>query len=158
MGAVVSNEELLNLRRRWRAEGRTVAFTNGCFDLLHPGHVRLLEAARGLGDVLVVAVNSDGSVERLKGPQRPILPASQRAETLAALSAVDAVTIFDQDTPCELLELLLPDVLVKGSDWSHWIAGREIVERAGGKVLPIPIEPGYSTTDLVKTILDQYRP
>lgn len=155
MGAVISSKELVALRHRWRDRGRTVVFTNGCFDLLHPGHVRLLEAARGLGDVLVVAVNSDDSVQRLKGPQRPILPATERAETLAALAAVDAVTVFDEDTPCELLEQLLPDVLVKGSDWTHWIAGREIVEAAGGKVLPIPVEPGYSTTDLVQTILDR---
>jgi D-beta-D-heptose 7-phosphate kinase/D-beta-D-heptose 1-phosphate adenosyltransferase len=141
------------MRRRWREERRTVVFTNGCFDLLHPGHVRLLEAAKGLGDVLVVAINSDASVRGLKGPTRPILPENERAEVLASFAAVDAVTVFDEETPCELLEKLLPDVLVKGSDWSHWIAGREIVEGAGGKVLPIPFEPGYSTTDVVKNIL-----
>jgi rfaE bifunctional protein nucleotidyltransferase chain/domain len=144
-------------RGRWRDEGKTVVFTNGCFDLLHPGHVRLLEAARARGDVLVVAINSDSSVRGLKGPQRPILPEQERAAVLASLAAVDAVTIFAEETPCELLERLLPDILVKGSDWSHWIAGREIVEEAGGVVLPIPIEPGYSTTDLVKTILDRSR-
>jgi rfaE bifunctional protein nucleotidyltransferase chain/domain len=147
----------VTLRGRWREEGKTVVFTNGCFDLLHPGHVRLLEAARAQGDVLVVAINSDSSVQRLKGPQRPVLPEQERAAVLASLAAVDAVTIFAEETPCELLERLLPDILVKGSDWSHWIAGREIVEEAGGVVLPIPIEPGYSTTDLVKTILDRSR-
>ena len=156
MGLVLSNDELVELRQRWRAEGRSVIFTNGCFDLLHPGHIRLLEAARGRGDVLVVAINSDDSVRRLKGANRPILPEQDRAATLAALAAVDAVTIFSEDTPCPLLERLLPDMLVKGSDWSHWIAGREIVEAAGGRVEPIPVEPGYSTTDLVKTILERH--
>lgn len=157
MGRILPRDELVAARGRWREEGKTVVFTNGCFDLLHPGHVRLLEAARGKGDVLVVAINSDASVRRLKGPQRPVLPEQERGAILAALAAVDAVTVFDEETPCELLERLLPDVLVKGSDWSHWIAGREIVEAAGGAVLPIPIEPGYSTTDLVKTILDRSR-
>ena len=157
MGRFLSNDELVTLRGHWRNEGKTVVFTNGCFDLLHPGHVRLLEAARAKGDVLVVAINSDLSVQRLKGPQRPVLPERERAAILASLAAVDAVTIFAEETPCELLERLLPDLLVKGSDWSHWIAGREIVEAAGGTVVPIPIEPGYSTTDLVKTILDRSR-
>jgi rfaE bifunctional protein nucleotidyltransferase chain/domain len=157
VGRILSSGELVTLRGRWREEGKTVVFTNGCFDLLHPGHVRLLEAARAQGDVLVVAINSDSSVQRLKGPQRPVLPEQERAAVLASLAAVDAVTIFAEETPCELLERLLPDILVKGSDWSHWIAGREIVEEAGGVVLPIPIEPGYSTTDLVKTILDRSR-
>jgi D-beta-D-heptose 7-phosphate kinase/D-beta-D-heptose 1-phosphate adenosyltransferase len=154
MGVVVSREELLDLRQAWREQGKTVVFTNGCFDLLHPGHIRLMEAARALGDALVVAINSDASVRGLKGPTRPILSEDERADVLASLAAVDAVTIFDEETPCPLLEKLLPDVLVKGSDWSHWIAGREIVEAAGGKVLPIPVEPGYSTTDVVKNILE----
>ena len=153
MGVAVSREKLLEMRRAWREQGRKVVFTNGCFDLLHPGHVRLLEAARGLGDVLVVAINSDESVRGLKGPTRPILPENERAEVLASFAAVDAVTVFGEETPCPLLEKLLPDILVKGSDWSHWIAGREIVEEAGGQVLPIPVEPGYSTTDVVKNIL-----
>ncbi len=157
MGRIFPREELVAARGRWREEGKTVVFTNGCFDLLHPGHVRLLEAARSKGDILVVAINSDASVRRLKGPQRPVLPEQERGAILASLAAVDAVTVFDEETPCELLERLLPDVLVKGSDWSHWIAGREIVEEAGGAVMPIPIEPGYSTTDLVKTILDRSR-
>ena len=154
MGVVVSREKLLELRQGWREQGKAVVFTNGCFDLLHPGHVRLLEAARALGDALVVAINSDASVRGLKGPTRPILPETERAEVLASFAAVDAVTVFDEETPCPLLEKLLPDVLVKGSDWSHWIAGREIVEEAGGKVTPIPVEPGYSTTDVVKNILE----
>ena len=153
MRGAVAREELLEMRREWRKQNKTVVFTNGCFDLLHPGHVRLLEAARALGDVLVVAINSDESVRGLKGPSRPILPENERAEVLSSFAAVDAVTVFGEETPCPLLEKLLPDVLVKGSDWSHWIAGREIVEEAGGQVLPIPVEPGYSTTDVVKNIL-----
>jgi rfaE bifunctional protein nucleotidyltransferase chain/domain len=157
VGRVLSNDELVELRGHWRDEGKTVVFTNGCFDLLHPGHVRLLEAARSRGDILVVAINSDSSVRRLKGPQRPVLSEQERAAILASLAAVDAVTVFSEETPCELLERLLPDILVKGSDWSHWIAGREIVEAAGGKVFPIPVEPGYSTTDLVNAILDRNR-
>jgi rfaE bifunctional protein nucleotidyltransferase chain/domain len=157
MGRIFPRDELVTLRGRWREEGKRVVFTNGCFDLLHPGHIRLLEAARAKGDVLVVAINSDASVRGLKGPQRPVLPEQERAAILASLAAVDAVTIFSEETPCELLERLLPDFLVKGSDWTHWIAGREIVEEAGGSVLPIPIEPGYSTTDLVHTILDRNR-
>jgi len=155
MGPVVDREQLLGLRRQWREQGKTVVFTNGCFDLLHPGHVRLLEAARRYGDVLVAAVNSDSSVRRLKGPLRPVLPETERAETLASLAAVDAVTIFGEDTPCPLLERLLPDVLVKGSDWSHWIAGREIVEAAGGSVYAIPVESGFSTTELLRAIVEQ---
>jgi D-glycero-beta-D-manno-heptose 1-phosphate adenylyltransferase len=144
---------LLHVRAQWRESGEKVVFTNGCYDLLHPGHVRLLERASDFGDRLVVAVNSDASVRRLKGPQRPILPEAERAALIAALAAVDAVTIFEEDTPCELLTGLLPDVLVKGADWSHWIAGREIVEAAGGTVLPLPLEPDFSTTDIVKSVL-----
>jgi rfaE bifunctional protein nucleotidyltransferase chain/domain len=115
----------------------------------------MLDAARSKGDVLVVALNSDASVGRLKGPSRPILPEQERAAIVAALAAVDAVTLFAEDTPSELIARVLPDVLVKGSDWSHWIAGREIVEEAGGKVYAIPIEPGYSTTDVVNAILER---
>ena len=155
MGVVLSNAHLIELRRKWRARRRTLVFTNGCFDLLHPGHVRLLERAREMGDILVVAINGDASVKRIKGPQRPILTETERAETLAALAAVDAVTVFGEDTPCALLRQLLPDVLVKGADWSHLIVGREIVEQAGGKVLALPFEPGYSSTDIVTSILDQ---
>ena len=155
MDMVVSQSELLERRQNWRKQSRKVVFTNGCFDLIHPGHVRLLETARAQGDVLVVAINSDESVRRLKGPKRPILPQTDRAEILAAMAAVDAVTAFSEDTPCALLEQLLPDVLVKGADWAHWIAGREIVEGSGGEVVAIPIEEHYSTTDVVQTILDR---
>lgn len=155
MGVVVSREELLELRERWRSEGAKVVFTNGCYDLLHPGHVRVIERSRALGDRLIVAINSDRSVRDLKGPSRPILPEDERAATLAALEAVDAVTVFDEETPCPLLERLLPDVLCKGADWSHWIAGREIIEDAGGEVHALPLEQGFSTTDVVTTVLEE---
>ena len=153
MGRVLARNDLVALRRQWGDSGERVVFTNGCFDLLHPGHVRLLERARAHGDRLIVAINSDESVRGLKGPERPIVPELERAATLAALAAVDAVTIFGEETPHALLEALLPDVLVKGADWSHWIAGREIVEEAGGEVFAIPFEAGYSTTDVVANIL-----
>ncbi len=155
MGVILTREELIELRRRWKEEGKTVVFTNGCYDVLHPGHIRLLENARSLGDVLILALNSDASVQRLKGPTRPLIPQQERAELAAALEAVDAVTFFDEDTPTELIAAVLPDVLVKGADWAHWIAGREEVEAAGGKVLALPLEPGYSTTGIVEEILSR---
>ena len=130
-----------------------MVFTNGCYDLLHPGHIRLLEQARSLGDVLILALNSDVSVRRAKGPSRPLVPESERAELAIALEAVDAVTLFDEDTPTKLIAQLLPDILLKGADWSHFIAGKEEVEAAGGRVLTVPLEPGYSTTNIVDLIL-----
>jgi D-glycero-beta-D-manno-heptose 1-phosphate adenylyltransferase len=147
--------ELLAQRARWKQQGKTVVFTNGCYDLLHPGHIRLLEKARSLGDVLVLALNSDASVARLKGPRRPLIGEAERAELAAALEAVDAVTLFDEDTPRELIAALLPDVLVKGADWAHWIAGREEVEAAGGQVLALSLEPGYSTTGILENLLNR---
>jgi D-glycero-beta-D-manno-heptose 1-phosphate adenylyltransferase len=152
---IYSRTELLEQRNRWREEGKTVVFTNGCYDLLHPGHIRLLERARSMGDILVLALNSDASVRRAKGAGRPALPETERAELAASLAAVDAVTIFDEDTPRELIALLLPDVLIKGADWSHFIAGKEEVEAAGGRVLTVPLEPGYSTTTIVDLIRNQ---
>ena len=152
-----SREELLVERARWKQDGKRVVFTNGCYDVLHPGHVRLLEQARSLGDVLILALNSDDSVRRLKGPARPLFPLEQRAQLAAALEAVDAVTAFDEDTPRELIAAILPDILVKGSDWSHFIAGREEVEAAGGKVVTIPLEQGFSTTNIVQEVLDRNR-
>ncbi len=131
-----------------------MVFTNGCYDLLHPGHIRLLEQAHALGDVLVLGLNSDSSVRRAKGPNRPLLSETERAEVALALQSVDAVTLFDEDTPRELIADLLPDVLVKGADWSHFVAGREEVEAAGGRVLTIALEPGYSTTNIVESILN----
>jgi rfaE bifunctional protein nucleotidyltransferase chain/domain len=153
VGVFYSREELVRARAEWKAAGKTVVFTNGCYDLLHPGHIRLLEKARSLGDVLILALNSDDSVRRLKGPSRPLIPESDRAEVALELQAVDAVTVFDEDTPRELIAAVLPDVLVKGADWAHWIAGREEVEAAGGKVMALSLEPGYSTTGIVDTIL-----
>ena len=148
---------MIEARAGWKRAGQTVVFTNGCYDILHPGHIRLLEGARSLGDVLILALNTDASVQRLKGPARPLLPERDRAEVAAALAAVDAVTLFDEDTPRELIAAVLPDVLIKGADWAHFIAGREEVEAAGGKVFTVPLEPGYSTTNIVDEILKRQR-
>ena len=156
MGTFYSREELVAVREEWKRAGKTVVFTNGCYDLLHPGHIRLLERARSLGDILSLALNTDDSVARLKGPNRPIIPETDRAEMALALEAVDVVVFFDEDTPRELIAAVLPDVLVKGADWAHFIAGREEVEAAGGLVLPLPLEPGYSTTNIVDTILSRH--
>jgi rfaE bifunctional protein nucleotidyltransferase chain/domain len=155
VGQFYSRAELLDQRQRWKHEGQAVVFTNGCYDLLHPGHIRLLEQARSLGDVLILALNSDASTRRAKGPSRPLIPERERAELALALEAVDAVTLFDEDTPRELIALVLPDVLVKGADWAHFVAGREEVEAAGGKVLNVALEPGFSTTNIVERILSQ---
>jgi rfaE bifunctional protein nucleotidyltransferase chain/domain len=141
-----------------RAAGKTVVFTNGVFDLLHPGHVRYLQHARRLGDALVVGVNSDRSVRANKGSDRPITPEGERAEMLAALASVDAVVIFDEDTPYEAIVALQPDVLVKGADWAHdAIVGRDVVEARGGRVVRVAVEDGYSTTSIVAKIR-QLRP
>ena len=155
VASLSTRAELLDLRDRWRAEGKTVVFTNGCFDLLHRGHIRLLEQARSLGDVLILGLNSDASVRRMKGPSRPILGERERAEMAGQLEAVDAVVLFDEETPRELIAALLPDVLVKGADWSHFIAGREEVEAAGGLVVALDLQPGYSTTNLVDVLISQ---
>ncbi len=153
MASVYSRADLISLRAAWKQAGNTVVFTNGCYDLLHPGHIRLLEKARSLGDVLILALNTDSSVQRIKGPSRPIIAEGDRAELACGLSAVDAVTLFDEDTPRELIAAVLPDVLIKGADWAHFIAGREEVEAAGGKVMTVALEPGYSTTGIVEAIL-----
>ena len=155
MGPFYSRAELAEQRALWKRQGKTVVFTNGCYDLLHPGHVRLLEQARSLGDVLILALNSDSSVRRMKGPSRPLIPEDERAALALALVAVDAVTLFDEDTPRELIAEILPDVLIKGADWSHFIAGREEVEAAGGRVLTLALEPGYSTTNIVESMINQ---
>lgn len=147
---IYSRDEMVAQRQKWRAEGKKVVFTNGCYDILHPGHIRLLERARGLGDVLILALNTDDSVSRLKGPSRPLLHEQRRAALALQLACIDAVTFFDEDTPRELISVVLPDVLVKGADWSHFIAGREEVEAAGGVVMALPLEPGYSTTSIVE--------
>ncbi|HIU16992.1 MAG TPA: D-glycero-beta-D-manno-heptose 1-phosphate adenylyltransferase [Candidatus Avidesulfovibrio excrementigallinarum] len=138
-----------------RAAGKRIVFTNGCYDILHPGHVDLLERARALGDVLVLGLNSDDSVRRQnKGPERPVNPYPARAFVLAHLASVDAVTGFDEDTPAALIRAVQPDVLVKGGDWTpDRIVGRDIVEARGGKVVSLPLLPGYSTTAIVNKLL-----
>ncbi|MDX2029537.1 MAG: D-glycero-beta-D-manno-heptose 1-phosphate adenylyltransferase [Blastocatellia bacterium] len=149
--------ELQAERARLRRAGRRVVFTNGCFDILHPGHVRYLQQARELGDALIVALNSDRSVQALKGPTRPILREGERAEVMAALGCVEYVTIFDAPTPREVIAALLPDVLVKGGDWGiESIVGREEVEAAGGRVLSLPFVDGSSTTDVIGRILERF--
>lgn len=138
-----------------RAAGRRIVFTNGVFDILHPGHVRYLRAARSHGDLLIVGLNSDASVRRNKGPSRPINPESERAELLAALECVDAVSIFDDDTPADIIRRVQPDILVKGADWpADQIVGRDTVEARGGRVILEPVEQGYSTTNLIRRIWD----
>ncbi len=152
-------DELKSIVQNLQASGKVVVFTNGCFDLLHRGHVRSLAMAKALGDVLIVALNSDASVTALKGPGRPILPAEERAEILAALAAVDYVTIFDDLDPGRIIAELGPDVLVKGGDWTpDQIVGREIVEDRGGKVVALPLVPGSSTTAIIRRIIERSSP
>ncbi len=153
-GKVLSRDALV--ARFGRPREVRVVFTNGCFDLLHPGHVAYLEEARALGDALVVGLNTDASVRRLKGAGRPLVPEEARARVLAGLAAVDAVTLFDEDTPRELIGALLPDVLVKGGDYAlDQVAGKEEVEGAGGQVRILPFREGYSTTELVRRIRER---
>jgi D-glycero-beta-D-manno-heptose 1-phosphate adenylyltransferase len=151
---VLSRDQLLSALSGEQAKGKRIVFTNGCFDLMHIGHTRYLQAAKALGDVLVVGVNSDASVRRLdKAPDRPIVLEAQRAEVLAALGCVDYVVIFDEPDPLQLIAAVQPDVLVKGGDWAiDRIVGREIVEARGGVVKTIPLVPGLSTTALLQRI------
>jgi rfaE bifunctional protein nucleotidyltransferase chain/domain len=154
-----SHEEMLLKVRNWQANGEKVVFTNGCFDILHAGHVRYLAAARHLGDRLVVGLNTDASVKRLKGPKRPVAPEQDRAEVLSALASVDAVTLFDDDTPEALIGMLLPDILVKGADWPvEKIAGAKSVIGHGGSVLTVPLLEGRSTTGIIETIIQLHCP
>jgi rfaE bifunctional protein nucleotidyltransferase chain/domain len=151
--AVLSLDEAILRFAREKRNGRRIVFTNGCFDVLHPGHVRTLEQAREFGDVLVVGINSDASVRQLKGEYRPFIPQNERAEILAAFECVDAVVIFDELTPREIISALSPDVLVKGSDWAaDKIIGREEVEAAGGRVELVALVPGSSTTETLRKI------
>jgi D-beta-D-heptose 7-phosphate kinase/D-beta-D-heptose 1-phosphate adenosyltransferase len=153
MAKILSVEELRIEREELRRQKKCVVLTNGCFDLLHPGHVRYLQEARSLGDVLIVALNSDRSVRELKGSGRPILNENERAEVMAALRCVDYVTIFNEPTPREVIATLLPDILVKGGDWKiNHIIGREEVLASGGKVLSLRFVDGYSTTDVIERI------
>lgn len=151
---VVTTEQLVPLLAQARTQGRRIVFTNGCFDLMHVGHTRYLQAAKALGDLLVVGVNSDASVKSInKSPDRPIVPESQRAEILAALACVDYVVLFAEPDPHRLIRAVEPDVLVKGGDWSvETIVGRDIVEGRGGVVKTIPLVPGISTTTLIHRI------
>ncbi|MGH7897943.1 MAG: D-glycero-beta-D-manno-heptose 1-phosphate adenylyltransferase [Candidatus Binatia bacterium] len=154
MGRILERAELVKALGEERRQGRTIVFTNGCFDLLHPGHVRTLAAAKRLGDRLVVALNSDESVKRLgKGHDRPILEQNERAEVIAALAAVDYVTIFEEDTPLEVIKAVAPDVLVKGGDWTpEMVVGAEWVKGQGGRVESAPYHAGVSTTELIRRI------
>jgi rfaE bifunctional protein nucleotidyltransferase chain/domain len=139
--------------RRLQSSGKRVVFTNGCFDIIHPGHLDLLSRARQLGDALVVAINSDNSVRRLKGPERPVFPENERAEILKALDVVDFVCTFDEDTPLETILTIHPDVLVKGADWTANIVGQKEVEGWGGKVEALPLVAGQSTTGVIERVL-----
>jgi rfaE bifunctional protein nucleotidyltransferase chain/domain len=149
----MTRDEARELVAKRRASGGTIVFTNGVFDLLHPGHVRYLRQARGLGDALIVGINSDRSVRAIKGQERPVTPESERAEIVAALDGVDAAVVFDEDTPHTLIDAIQPDVLVKGADWADdAIVGRDIVEARGGRVVRMPVEAGYSTTAIIEKI------
>jgi D-beta-D-heptose 7-phosphate kinase/D-beta-D-heptose 1-phosphate adenosyltransferase len=153
LGKALTWDEAEQFAARLRARRQIVVLTNGVFDLLHPGHVRYLRAARAEGDALIVAINSDASVRGCKGPSRPITPQDERAELLAALESVDAVVVFDEPTPAAVIERIQPDVLVKGADWAaDRIVGRETVEARGGRVVRIPVEEGYSTSRIVEKI------
>jgi D-beta-D-heptose 7-phosphate kinase/D-beta-D-heptose 1-phosphate adenosyltransferase len=152
---LLSWDEARRFAAELQAGGRTVVFTNGVFDLLHPGHVRYLATARALGDALIVAINSDRSVRAIKGPARPVTSERERAEILGALACVDAVVIFDEETPAGVIRAIQPDVLVKGADWAaDAIVGRDTVEARGGKVVRVPVEEGWSTSAIVTRIRD----
>ena len=154
---IKGRKELLRIIKNLKAKGKRIVFTNGCYDLLHIGHIRYLEKARALGDALVVGVNSDSSVRKLKGPNRPVLPSKERAEILSGLGCVDYITIFDELDPLKLITSLHPNVLVKGGDWTkEQIVGREVLERSGGKVVIIRFVKGASTSTLIETILKKY--
>jgi D-beta-D-heptose 7-phosphate kinase/D-beta-D-heptose 1-phosphate adenosyltransferase len=154
MGLILTRDQAVRFVGEQRAADRRVVFTNGVFDILHPGHVRYLADAKAHGDVLIVGVNSDASVRRLeKGPDRPLNPELERAEVLAALRVVDAVVVFDEDTPHEIVSALQPDILAKGADWAvDAIVGRDVVEARGGRVVRIELSPGYSTSAIVERL------
>ncbi len=149
---IVSGPAMAAERKRLARQNCSVVFTNGCFDLLHTGHVSYLEFARAQGDVLVVGLNSDASVQANKGPERPIIPEAERARVLAALECVDYVVVFNEPEPIALIRTLLPDVLVKGKDWAHYVCGREVVESNGGRVVLAPLVEGRSTTHLIEQL------
>jgi D-beta-D-heptose 7-phosphate kinase/D-beta-D-heptose 1-phosphate adenosyltransferase len=154
---ILERQELKQTLQSLKDAGKEIVFTNGCFDLIHLGHVRYLEAARAEGDVLVVGVNSDRSVREIKGLKRPVVPEDERAEVLAALACVDYVTVFDEPDPLETIRALLPDVLVKGADWAEdAIVGKEVVEEHGGRVIRVPLTAGVSSTKIIERILADY--
>jgi len=154
---IKERKDLTRIIKNLKAKGKRIIFTNGCFDLLHVGHVRYLEEAKALGDVLVIGVNSDSSVRKIKGPERPILPVEERIEILSGLECVDYVAVFNEPDPLELITSLLPNVLVKGGDWTkEQIVGGEVVERSGGEVVIIPFIQGVSTSNLIEIILKRY--
>jgi D-beta-D-heptose 7-phosphate kinase/D-beta-D-heptose 1-phosphate adenosyltransferase len=157
MEKIVDLETLQKILAEARSGKRRIVFTNGCFDLLHAGHIQYLEEAGKLGDLLIIGLNSDRSVNELKGRQRPILKQEERARILAGLASVSYITIFDESTPLELIKALLPDLLVKGGDWgTHQIVGRAEVEAAGGVCLSLPFAAGQSTTSIIERVLEQY--
>ena len=154
---IKKREELLRIIKDLKVKGKRIIFTNGCFDLLHVGHIRYLEEAKTLGDILIVGVNSDTSVRKLKGPKRPVLPVEERTEILSGLGCVDYITIFDELDPLALITSLQPNVLVKGGDWTkEQTIGKEVVERSGGEVVIIPFVQGASTSSIIETILKRY--
>ena len=155
---IKKREELLRIIKDLKAKGKRIVFTNGCFDLLHVGHIRYLEEAKTLGDILIVGVNSDASVHKLKGPKRPVLPIEERTEILSGLGCVDYITVFDELDPLALITFLQPNVLVKGGDWTkEQTIGKEVVERSGGEVVIIPFVKGASTSNLIETILKRFQ-
>ncbi|HTX17613.1 MAG TPA: D-glycero-beta-D-manno-heptose 1-phosphate adenylyltransferase [Bacteroidota bacterium] len=157
MGKVFSLSELEGIRRDWKSSGKKVVFTNGVFDILHRGHLEYLAGAKSLGDRLIVGVNSDASVKRIKGPLRPVVGEADRAFIVSQLVPVDAVCLFGEETPYELIKALLPDVLVKGADWKvDDVVGKDVVEEAGGRVLTLPFVPGRSTTTIIGKIGELY--
>ena len=154
---IKKREDLLRTIKDLKAKGKRIVFTNGCFDLLHVGHIRYLEEAKTLGDILILGVNSDSSVRKLKGPERPILPVEERTEIISGLGCVDYITIFDELDPLALITSVQPNVLVKGGDWTkEQTVGIEVVERSGGEVVIIPFVKGASTSNLIETILKRY--
>ena len=156
---IIKREALKEKVQALKRAGKSIVFTNGCFDFLHVGHVRYLKAAKAEGDVLVVGLNSDGSVRQIKGPRRPVVPEHERAEILASLACVDFVTLFEEPDPAMLIRFLMPDVLVKGADWAtDAIVGRAIVESAGGRVVRIPLTEGVSTSGFIEKILASFHP
>ncbi len=157
MGKVFSLAELIEVRHRWKVSRKKVVFTNGVFDILHRGHVEYLAAAKSLGDELIVGINSDASVKKIKGPRRPVVVEGDRAFLVSQLVPVDAVCIFDQETPYDIISALIPDILVKGADWKvDDVVGKDIVEHSGGKVLTLPFVPRHSTTLVIEKIKELY--